>query len=308
MNMDYKTEVLHIDPQFPLAVMWGSGFTPQEYRTGISYMHRHHSLEINYCLQGGGRYEIGDQVYPICTGDVFIINDLEYHQAVNESGDLRLLVLVFNADYVLSGGEDYALIRAFYEWKTGFKHRISADSQVAADIAPILLEMDREWKLKEIGYHLVLKALLLKLLAVLYRSFERTEGYAEQIRRFQNGYVRLAPAIAMIDNHFSEPLTLEELAASVHMSRNFFSTVFTQQMGCSVWDYILHRRLRNAVQLLMGTDASVISVALDSGFRNVSYFSRVFRKEFGLSPAKYRRQVRLAAEQLQNPEPFVRPC
>ena len=289
--MEYRTEALHIDPQFPFAVYHGTGFAPAEYENDISYMHRHHSLEINYCLHGQGRYLIGEQVYPVAPGDLFIINDLEYHQAINDSGDMRLLVIVFDANLVLSGGSDYALIRAFYEWKTGFKHRIAADSSVVMDIAPLLLEMDSEWQQQEIGCHLVLRALLMKLLALLYRSFERTEGYGERIRQFQHGYVRLSPAIAMIDLQFREPLTLEMLADSIHMNRNYFSTVFSQLMGCTVLEYIVRRRLRNAAMLLMSTDSSVISIALDSGFRNISYFNRAFQKQYGMSPGRYREQV-----------------
>ena len=81
-------------------------------------------------------------------------------------------VVVFDADLVLSGGEDYALIRAFYEWKTSFKHRIVADSPVLTGILPLMLEIDKEWQQQEIGYRLVIKALLLKLLAMLYRCSE----------------------------------------------------------------------------------------------------------------------------------------
>lgn len=290
--MEYRTEILHIDPQFPFAVYHGTGFSPEEYDSGASYMHRHHSLEINYCLRGQGRYMIGDQVYPIEPGDLFIINDLEYHQAINVSGDTQLLVIVFDADLVLSGGDDYALIRTFYEWKNGFKHRIAADSPIVADIAPILLEMDQEWKLQEIGCRLVLRGQLIRLLALLYRSFERTEGYGEHIRRFQSGYVRLSPALTMIDSQFRDSLTLEQLADSVHMNRNYFSTIFAQMMGCPVSEYLIRRRLHHAEQLLLSSDASVISIALDSGFRNVSYFSRSFHKHFGLSPGQYREQVR----------------
>lgn len=289
--MEYRTEVLHIDPQFPFAVYHGVGFAPAEYENDISYMHRHHSLEINYCLRGQGHYLIGEQVYPVEPGDLFIINDLEYHQAINNSGDMQLLVIVFDADLVLSGGSDYALIRAFYEWKTGFKHRIAADSPVVMDIAPLLLEMDSEWQHQEIGCQLVLRALLMKLLALLYRSFERTEGYGERVRQFQHGYVRLSPAIAMIDSQFREPLTLEMLADSIHMNRNYFSTVFSQLMGCTVSEYIVRRRLRNAAMLLMSTDSSVISTALDSGFRNISYFNRAFQKQYGMPPGRYREQV-----------------
>ncbi|MGN0752892.1 MAG: helix-turn-helix domain-containing protein [Aristaeellaceae bacterium] len=291
--MDYRTEVLHIDPQFPFAVYHGRGFSPDEYERGASYMHRHHSLEINYCLHGQGRYLIGEQVYPVEPGDLFFINDLEYHQAIDVSGDTRLLVIVFDADLVLSGGADYALIRTFYEWKTGFKHRIVADSPIVADIAPILLELDREWTQQEIACQLVIRALLIKLLALLYRGFERTEGYSEQTRQFQSGYVRLSPAMAMIDSQFREALTLEQLANSVHMNRNYFSTLFTRLMGCPVSEYLIRRRLHHAVQLLMSTDASVIAIALDSGFRNVSYFSRAFHRHFGLSPGRYREQVRM---------------
>lgn len=294
--VNYRTDVLRIDPKFPFAIYRGSGYTMQQYENGQSWMHRHHSLEINYVLHGSGCYEIGDQRYPVETGDLFIINDLEYHQAVNESGHLLLMVLVFDSELVLSDGEDYALIRAFYEWKNGFKHRIPASSPIVADIVPLLLELDGEWNEKQLGYRMVIRALLLKLLAVLYRGFERTEGYAQNTRRFQNGYLRLAPAIALMESSFREPLTLEEISQTVHMNRNYFSTLFTQLMGCTVSDYLMRRRLKNAALLLVSTDQSVISVAMDSGFRNVSYFNRMFHKHFGLPPGGYRKQMRTEQE------------
>ena len=291
--MNFRTTVLRLDPQFPFAIYHGKGFNIEQYEQNKSFMHRHHSLEINYVLSGRGRYEIGDQVYPVEAGDLFIINDLEYHQAVNESGDMLLLVVVFDSELVLSGGEDYALIRAFYEWKSDFNHRIDAHSPMLAHIVPLLLELEKEWKKQQVGYRMVIRALLLQLLAMLYRSFESTEGYAQSIRRFQNGYARMHAAIALMDEKFREPLTLEELAQAVHMNRNYFSTLFTQLMGCTVSDYLMRRRLRNAASLLISTDSSIISIAMDSGFRNVSYFNRAFRRQFGLAPGQYREQLRL---------------
>lgn len=294
--MNYRTDVLRIEPKFPFAIYKGSGYTMQQYENGQSWMHRHHSLEINYVLRGSGRYEIGDQSYPAETGDLFIINDLEYHQAINESGHLLLMVLVFDSELVLSGGEDYGLIRAFYEWKNDFKHRIPASSAIVTDIVPLLLELEKEWTQKQVGHRMVIRALLLKLLAMLYRSFEQTDGYAQNIRRFQNGFVRLAPAIALMESSFREPLTLEEISQTVHMNRNYFSTLFTQLMGGTVSDYLMRRRLRNAAFLLVSTDLSVISVAMDSGFRNVSYFNRTFHKHYGLPPGRYREQMRAEQE------------
>ena len=294
--MEYITEILQLDSQMPFAVFHGNGFSEQDVQDDKAYMHRHHSLEINFCLWGEGKYIIGEKEYEIHPYDMFIINDLEYHQAIDTSGKLQLLVVVFDADLVLSGGEDYALIRAFYERKTRFAHRISADIALIDEILPIAAEIDKEWQQKKIGYRMVLKALLIQLLAMIYRGFERAEGYAEAVRHFQSAYARLAPAIALIEDQFAENLPLERLAGTVHMNRNYFSTLFSQLMGCTVSDYILRRRLRHAMQLLMSTDDSIISIAMDSGFRSVSYFDRVFRKQFGVSPGKYRETVRDAGK------------
>lgn len=108
--VNYRTDVLRIDPKFPFAIYRGADYTMQQHENGQSWIHRHHSLEINYVLHGSGRYEIGDQRYPVETGELFIINELEHHQAANESGHLRLMVLVFDSELVLSDGEDYALM------------------------------------------------------------------------------------------------------------------------------------------------------------------------------------------------------
>ena len=291
MTMNYRDVTAQLEKGFPFGIFRGSGFSSKAYEAGDTYLHRHHCLEINCCLQGTGRYEIGDQSYPIATGDLFILNDLEYHRAINDSGQLELLVLEFNADLVLSGEEDYGLIRAFYEWKQDFKRRIPADDPVAAQTKAMMLELEREWECKEVGYTLVIKALLLKLLATLYRSFEQAEGNAQKVRNFQSGYLRLKPAITMLDTNFRKPLTLEQLAESVHLNRNYFSTIFTQLMGCSVSEYLIRQRLRNALQLLSCTNWSLETIAHDSGFHNISYFSRTFRKHFGISPGQYRQEL-----------------
>jgi len=91
--MNYRIDKVAIDPHFPFSIFCGSGFSVEDYKNSRADLHRHFCLEINYCLHGTGWYEIGDQTYPIETGDLFVINDLEYHRAINESGDMQLLVV-----------------------------------------------------------------------------------------------------------------------------------------------------------------------------------------------------------------------
>ena len=285
--MNFKTSVIPLDPTLPVKVYRGSGFAVEHYENNTSFMHRHHCLELNLCLGGRGRYIIGETEYPVERGDLFVINDLEYHHAVNLSGDLCLLVVVFAPDMILKAGEDYNLIRTFYEWKRGFQHRLTD----ARDVATLMEEMEREFTARQTGYEPILKATLLKLLALLYRRFMLTESAAEQVRKFQTAYGVLAPALFYIDAHLAEPLSLKRLAEEVSLHANYFSGQFSALMRMTVSEYILQKRLRRAATLLVTTDQSVLSVAMESGFANVSYFNRMFRKHFSLTPTNYRKLI-----------------
>ena len=288
--MEYITERLWLDTEIPFALYRGTGFSRQDVENGKNYMHNHHSLEINFCISGEGEYTIIDETYPILRNDIFIINNLEYHMAKNLSGDMQLLVLVFDPELILSGSNDYQYIRAFYEWKNGFKHRLSGEIFATEDIKGVLGSIQREWDTKAVGWRLVVKSLLLMLLALLYRQFESIEGYSEEIRQFQNGYVKIAPAIRYMEEHYKENIPLALLAREVHMSVNYFSSYFSQTMDCTVSEYLIRLRLKNASVLLATTDNSILSIALESGFDNISYFNRVFRKAFGMTPREYRKK------------------
>lgn len=138
----------------------------------------------------------------------------------------------------------------------------------------------------------MIKSLLLKLLALLYRRFEETSQYSEKIMRFQNEYIRIIDAVNYIDENFKEPVALKKLAETVHMNQNYFSTYFRNVMNCSVSTYIIRKRLKHACMLLSTTDDSIIEIALDSGFENVPYFNRTFKKHIGITPGEYRSNLK----------------
>lgn len=287
--MKYITEALWLDTEIPFAVYRGKGFSRKDVEEDRAYMHNHHSLEINFCTSGEGQYTIIDETYPIQKDDIFIINNLEYHMARNVSGDLGLMVIVFDPELILAGSNDYQYVRAFYEWKTGFKHRLPGEDFATEEIRGILKSIQKEWDTKAAGWRLVVKSLLLMLLALLYRQFENIAGYSEQIRQFQNGYIKLAPAIRYMEEHYNENIPLAALAQEAHMSVNYFSTYFSQTMNCTVSEYLIRMRLKHACLQLATTDNSILSVAMESGFGNISYFNRVFRKEYGITPRQYRK-------------------
>lgn len=209
--------------------------------------------------------------------------------ALNRSGDMHLMVIVFDPELILTESEDYQYIRAFFEWKTGFKHRLPGELFATEEMKDILKSIKNEWDTKAVGWRLVMKSLLLMLLALIYRRFEETEGGSEKIQHFQNNYIKLSPAIKYIEEHFREIIPLSVLAQEVHMSETYFSSLFSQTMNCTVSEYLMRKRLKNACVLLNTSGQSITSIAMESGFRNISYFNRVFFKTFGISPGEYRK-------------------
>ena len=85
-------------------------------------------------------------------------------------------------------------------------------------------------------------------------------------------------------------LSLNEIAKALHVNASYASRYFSMKFGMTVTEYINSVRINRAEMLLLTTDAPVGNIALNVGFEDANYFSRVFRKEEGCSPLQYRKK------------------
>ncbi len=95
-------------------------------------------------------------------------------------------------------------------------------------------------------------------------------------------------AIYYINHNLHEDITLEKIAKVVHMSPNYFSRYFKQNIGTTFKEYVNEQRIKKAKDLLNYTDESLDKIALALGFKNQAYFTTVFKKHTGTTPKKYR--------------------
>ena len=111
-------------------------------------------------------------------------------------------------------------------------------------------------------------------------------GEDDAVSKKGNGVIE--NAIAYMKQHFDSPITLQETAGYVDLNPSYFSTLFKQSCGLSFKEYLNYIRIEESKKLLTSTDRSILDIAIDIGFEDQSYFTKVFKKYTGLTPKQYR--------------------
>ncbi|MBA2492673.1 MAG: GlxA family transcriptional regulator [Gammaproteobacteria bacterium] len=111
------------------------------------------------------------------------------------------------------------------------------------------------------------------------------------------GQPKLIEAVSLMEANVEEPLTLDDLARHVHVSRRQLERLFKQYLKCAPTRYYLKLRLTRARQFLLQTTMPIADVTLACGFVSAPHFSKCYRDLFGVPPSHERRPRELSAIQ-----------
>ena len=238
-----------------------------------SVPHTHNHVELFYIIGGKGQFLINDQLYPVNTNHLVIINPNVIHTEVSLNAQpLEYIVLgVDGIELSISG--------------TSNGQFCILDHFESLDIASCLRNILREMEMKQPGYEDVCQAFMEILIIRLMRSTGLSlpsETSAVSTNR------QCAAVRRYIDLHFKEALTLEQLAEEGHMNKFYLSHAFKREYGVSPINYMISRRIEESKYLLAETDLSLSQIAQLLGFSSLSYFSQVFHRTQSVSPKEYR--------------------
>ena len=107
-------------------------------------------------------------------------------------------------------------------------------------------------------------------------------------------------SIARIETHYTEKITLADLAEKSHLSQRHFTRVFQECIGRSPIDHLMHVRVQKAAEQLKHTDRTITDIAFDCGFSSSQYFATVFRKHFKHTPREHRKELKNTERILAN--------
>ena len=94
-----------------------------------------------------------------------------------------------------------------------------------------------------------------------------------------------------MENNFSEPLSLEDLASKTGIGTRQLNRQFQEKMGVSTMAFYKKMRLEKSMQYLKQTTLSITDIALSTGYASSAHFSRAFREEFSTTPSDIRKKM-----------------
>ena len=104
---------------------------------------------------------------------------------------------------------------------------------------------------------------------------------------------KLKLVLEYIHENYQKTITIEEIAEVCHYSTSHFIKFFKESMGSGFIQYLNDYRLNMAAQLLQTSNDTILEISQKTGFENLSYFNRLFKKKYNRTPTTYREENKL---------------
>lgn len=221
-------------------------------------------------LSDGGKTRIDNIIYEIHAGDMRI---LKPGQTVNTTKFGDVLVLHFT----IRDNRKNAMLEAL----PAFLHFEQLDLKIYCGLFDRMLT---EYVDSSEVSRLLLKSRFYDLLAFVLRLAVKNKSDTKNSAYIEN-------AIEYINKNYSKPLTLAKISAFVNLHPNYFHKVFKASLGITPREYLTKIRLINAKNYLLSTPLSVEEISLKCGYDSASYFIKLFKKEYSVTPALYREEM-----------------
>ncbi|MFD2117943.1 helix-turn-helix domain-containing protein [Paenibacillus yanchengensis] len=250
--------------------------------------HYHKELELLLVLDGKIEVYIGDEIFPLGRGDIFLIGTSELHRDRSiEASDY--IVLQFELDRFFDQSSisylkyftetHFPLSQANYI----FKQHAHVQQQATALIHSILDESIH----KSIGYELAVSINIKQLLLLLLRN-DNKEVLLEQ-DNFDR--VRLQPVLNFVEQNLHQRISVEEVCKLANMSYFYFVKYFKKTIGLSFTEYVNYRKVKWAEKLLLTKDLSIAEVSERVGMPNMAHFYKTFKKYNDCSPKQFQNKM-----------------
>ncbi|MGN7356990.1 helix-turn-helix domain-containing protein [Paenibacillus sp. SAF-054] len=273
------------DRFFPIKVHY---CTSNEHGKTLFNHHWHNHMEFLYFTKGSAMVELNSVPYEVSEGDLVVVNSNDLHYGVSRCDDLVYYAMIVDIKLLHSHSLDAIetkFITPITQNRILFASKISGDDEIISCISSLIHELSQ----RELGYELSIKSYLYRIITILLRRYGTHKMTMEDHQLRLKNLERFTPVFQFIEDHYQDDLTIDLLSGLAGLSRFHFSRLFKELTGRTVMDYINTLRINKSEYLLRNSRMNISEIALSTGFKDIYYFSRSFKKYKHISPSELRK-------------------
>jgi len=284
---DHKEIKKHGNYEFPVHI---SLEKIQAYEQNFFPWHWHPEIELTWVVSGQIEYLVNDKKYLLTEGEGLFCNSNSLHSGyMVDQKDCSYLSVTFHPRFIY--GYENSLLQTRYvdfitanegwhslklqkdvDWHQETGRQIQYIYRMSKDPSPDY----------ELRVHLILTGIWLNLYRY-YRSLPASE------QQPQKHLARLKEILSYIQEHYTQEITLDEIADHVNICKSECCRFFKKYMKMTIFEYILFLRIQNSLPLLRAGE-SVTRIAGLTGFSTSAYYGQIFKRYMGCSPSRYRKE------------------
>ena len=261
------------------------------YETASFLWHWHPEIELTYVVSGEMLYSINDKTYHLKAGDVLFGNQSTLHEGHQwEESDCEYIAVTFLPKLIY--GFEGSLIQEKYvtpitERSSVASLHLDGSEDWHQEVKEHLLTTIHNYEAHSEGFEWIVIQHMMQIWQLLFQHISLDEKVGLQQRR---NFEQIRLMISYVEEHYTDHITLDDVATAAHLSRSECSRVFKKVMGTSLFSFIQNYRIEKSCALLTETDAPISEIAESCGFSDGNYYTKVFQKVMGSSPSTYRKK------------------
>lgn len=252
-------------------------------------IHWHNDLEINLIREGEAVFQVYQKSYRVRTGEGFLLNRNVPHSCSSPGNEhVRYSTILVRPDFLYGDfGSDVErkCFQPFLQNSAIPCIYLAGFDENGKEILQKLNQVEEAFDRKRFCYELKIKGLLCEAFTmILY-------GHRQELTKFVPANLqeleRLEKMLNYLNMHFTEVISLQDLADQVHLSREVCCRLFKKMTGKTITGYLEEYRVNKSFSLVQSGQYSMTQITEMVGFSNPSRFASAFRKRFGCNPGEY---------------------
>lgn len=264
--------------------------------------HYHDYTQIWYVRRGCCEHWLEGKKYDMAGGNVFVLPPSLIHMTQFQK-DSSIICCEFDLHQLFGGqnGSDsdsislpvqsalnIISINLLFSQNDKVKSNFVLSPTVEQEVGSRMKSLLREYEEEQAYYQEFLRVEIQGLLLLLAREFHQSPVHDASVEMYNQNRAMIAKAIEYIDEHYAEPLMLDQVCRLSTLSKTYFCYLFKLITQQTFVEYLLNLRIRHASALLENSSLSITAIGSAVGFNDSTHFSRTFHRLVGMSPRSYR--------------------